>query len=41
MPSSTKKAVKPRTKGTLATTTRRAFPGWPSLSASTAETAER
>ena len=41
VPRSTKNAVKPSTKGTLATTTRRAFPGWPSLSASTADTADR
>ena len=40
-PSATKTAVKPSTNGMLATTTRRAVPGWPSRSASTAETAER
>src|SRR5262245_53631075 len=41
MPSRTKKAVKPATNGTLPATTRRAVPGWPSLSASTADTVER
>jgi hypothetical protein len=40
-PSSTKNAVKPRTNGMLEATTRRDVPGCPSLSASTAETAER
>ena len=40
-PSSTKNAVKPTTNGTLPVTTRRAVPGCPSRSASTAETADR
>ena len=40
-PRSTKNAVKPTTNGTLPVSTRRAVPGWPSRSASTAETAER
>jgi hypothetical protein len=40
-PRRTKKTVKPTTKGMLATTTRLDVPGCPSLSASTADTAER
>ena len=40
-PRSTKNAVKPATNGMLAATTRRAVPGSPSRSASTAEIAER
>src|SRR3990170_4021867 len=40
-PSSTKNAVKPSTNGKLARTTRRAVPGCPSRSASTADTADR
>ena len=41
VPSATKTTVKPRTKGRLASATRRATPGCPRRSASTAETAER
>ena len=37
----TNTAVNPSTNGTLAATTRRAVPGWPSRSASTADTADR
>jgi len=40
-PSATKSAMKPRTKGMLETTTRRAIPGSPSRSADTADTADR
>jgi hypothetical protein len=40
-PSATKTTVKPARNGRLATTTRRAVPGWPSREASTADTAER
>ena len=40
-PSATNTAVKPSTNGTLAATTRRAVPGWPRRSASTADTADR
>ena len=40
-PRSTKNVVNPTTNGTLPVRTRRAVPGWPSRSASTAETADR
>ena len=40
-PRATNTALKPSTNGTLAATTRRAVPGWPRRSASTADTAER
>ena len=40
-PSTTKTTVKPRMKGRLETTTRRAVPRWPSCPASTLESAAR